>query len=180
MLKTTGAVLLVLVTLFQTACTSLKNRKTDLPDFNAAASPEGLRGHYNNLETDSFSRYASCLWEHLKYRNRRFTPTDSNGVIVIEPAGRKRIKASLLVNDSISQTVTLKGRFENGWFYVKRYYRIIPVPFVFFFVDHHRVRLGKLNNGQLVLDGFEHHFGWILFAGGRDESFTMKFAPVQK
>jgi hypothetical protein len=166
----------IVLLLLQSHCTTLDGRRYTPSNFNAGAS---LDGRYQNSGRDSTGASGGELWQQMYYRGFKKTVHDASGQVIIKEESKTRLQVQWVQNDSVMQSATVKGRYKGGWFYAKRYYRIVPIPVLYFFTENHRIRIGKLEDGRLVVDGYDSRFGWILLTAGTQSYFTYIFNPTR-
>lgn len=140
-----------------------------------------LNGKYANRAPRNNSNGFYSLWFELDYHRKNTDTVPEQAVVQLETLSPKRVKAGLWNNDTLIKTITLKGKIKDGYFSVKRYYNIVPIPFLYFRHNDHKIRLGKTTNGLLVADAAESHGGWILvMAAGYRQQYHAEFSAAEK
>lgn len=174
----TGAAFLFLIT--ASSCINLK--KLQRGDLIAATEKnyEFLEGKYANWSPANNNSYSYSLWQALDFKKNNTFKAPRNSTVTIKALGSNALQADLW-HDSIKiKTVTLKGEYKEGYFSVKRYYRTIPIPIICYLVTDHKIRIGKVMNGDLVLDAADSRFGWILLiSAGSGDKYDAAFPPGQ-
>lgn len=166
--------------LFHSSCVSLKKLERNDLLRSEKNDHEHLNGTYRNNGNKTSGQYAHSLWYELNYSHRDTFKAPENSTVTLEALGHSKIKAMLKKDSAVIKTVILSGKYEEGYFSVKRYYRIIPFPFIYFRHNDHKIRIGKTQNGNLVVDAAESRSGWVLIlAAGFRERYDLQFYQVK-
>jgi hypothetical protein len=171
---------ILVVVLFHSSCVPLK--KLERNDLLRSENNyhEQLNGEYRNYGNKTKGNYLHSLWYELAYNRRGTFKAPENSTVTLEVLSNTKLKAVLKKDSMVIKTVVLSGKYQEGYFSIKRYYSIIPFPFIYFRHDDHKIRMGKTQNGQLVLDAAESHSGWILMmAAGYREQYDLQFNPAK-
>jgi hypothetical protein len=179
-MKNITCTLVMLSILWGTGCVHIKNIQRETLEPLDETGTKTINGRYQNSIPDTAKKYRHSLWAELTGKQKDKYAWIGSSTITLEAISSHQLKATLW-NDSIAvKSKTLKGKYSGGYFYVNRHFKFVPLPFIFFKKDDHKIRVGKLKNGQLVMDVASSGFLWILFfAGGYDDQFDLKFELVR-
>ncbi|MBL7726320.1 MAG: hypothetical protein JNM68_01490 [Dinghuibacter sp.] len=167
--------------LYAQACVPLKNLERNNLLNPGNHSNTFLNGTYANRAPRNNGNGFYSLWFELDYRRNNEDTVPAKAMVQLELLSPRQLKASLWNNDTLLKTITLKGKIKDGYFSVRRYYNIIPIPFIYFRHNDHKIRLGKTTDGRLVADAAESHGGWILvMAAGYRQQYSMQFYAAEK
>jgi hypothetical protein len=173
-------VTILFIALFDSSCVPLKKLERNDLLRSENNHHEPLNGSFRNHGTKTKGNYTHSLWYELNYNRRDTFKAPENSTVTLEVLGNTKLKAVLKKDSMIIKTVVLSGKYQEGYFSVKRYYSIVPIPFIYFRHDDHKIRIGKTQNGHLVVDAAESHSGWILLmAAGNREQYDLQFYPVK-
>jgi hypothetical protein len=176
-LFTAAALLLIIL---NSACVPLKKLERNELVRLETNNHEHLNGTFLNHGAKTKGNYAHSLWYELNYNRRDTFKAPENSTVTLEVLDNTKLKAVLKKDSVVIKTVVLSGKYKEGYFSVKRYYRIIPFPFIYFRHDDHKIRIGKTQSGSLVLDAAESHSGWVLImAAGYREQYDLRFLQAR-
>ena len=136
-----------------------------------------LGGTYRNSIDTSFgeiehSPQRGIQEDRLKLCDRLFLfPPDSgyneNVFIKLNFVSKNDATLEVYNQKGILSSKSIKGKFKNGYFYVKPRVYIIPFFPIYYIHSFERVRIGK-SKDYLVVDHTMNAWGFALFGGGSD------------
>ncbi|MCC6281249.1 MAG: hypothetical protein IT262_11645 [Saprospiraceae bacterium] len=159
--------------LFQ-SCLSMKEMDAVPPMSLPGKDIKQLNGTYENwpvyipgnergddLHKLLFKPYYTYLW--AGERNHA-------GKVGIEVQNDNRLKITYFGDNNLIETRTLKGKYNNGFFIVKRKVRALGIPFLYFSYHERRTMLGINEQQELVVKTGKSDFGNLLIlTGGSNE-----------
>lgn len=161
--------LIIIWSIIFQSCLSMKDMNTAKTNSIIRENQNNLNGIYSNSPNGILNNEAEDLkklllnpfyvyaWEEEK---------DYKGEIKITQISDKKIKVTYFKDDKLVKTKTLKGKFKNGFFIVKRKLRPIGIPFVFYTYKERRIMIGSDKEDNLIVKTGRYDFGMILFFGG--------------
>lgn len=120
-----------------------------------------LDGHYsrNCIKKDSTRIQGNDLfWNFFRKGHHHMIQDENVCSVHLQSLSTKRLKVTYLKNDSIIDSLIMKGRLKNGYFELRGKYFIVPAIF-FNICRTIRFRVGVLENGNLSADYREAAFG---------------------
>lgn len=150
----------ILLSIGLLSCTSFKNYPIKEREISSK-----LEGEYINHSDTLNKHHIRSLWSVLdpKYKDS----TAENSLVKLEIDPEKKITATLLSADTIRKQIQLKGKFkEDGAFYTKRKFSLVPILPILWWYNHRKNRLYILEN-QLVVDEIHDRGGaFLIMANG--------------
>jgi len=172
---------LLLTLIFIIGCKSGKELHqrwgTDLPVKDELALNESFL-----LYGKSSNGYNYNLWRelHLSQGNevtQLSSKEDSTYCVKLKLVNENQILASLIKNDILIDSLQLKGRIENNYFFIDQWNKkVFLIPF-FWTVQQHQTILGRELNESLSVISLGRGMGMILFfgtSGGGTQRFDVK------
>ena len=92
--------------------------------------------------------------------------------IKIDFNSKKRATISMYHNDKFVFSKNIRGKFKNGYFYLRPKIYVIPIFPLVFGYNFERTRMGKTTDGDLIMDYTVNMWGFALFAGSADKGAT--------
>jgi hypothetical protein len=137
-----------------------------------------LNGTYQNYDTATSNQQLD-FWQTLNKKtkdNFKVGIPNNNEFVKLEVLSKTQIKASLLFQDSVIKTTLLKGKFEGNFFSVKKRRKGIVIPFLYVRTRGYKILLAKNNHNQIIINAFDHQFGWILLLhAGHTKPYDMLY-----
>lgn len=139
----------------------------------------------NNLAGVYFNKIDSInninLWD-LFYTSVHFNSNeievDNNALVELKLNNDKNLEVNLISNNSIINSLKLKGIIENEYFSIEKNTVILPLP-LFFFYKENKILLANNTKGDLLLIKGYKESGWFLIMiGGSKEISNFKFKKV--
>jgi hypothetical protein len=132
-----------------------------------------LNGVYSNQPMDSIIFDGSDLKTLLLkpfYTYASDEERDFTGEIELNQLSDKRLMVSYTDETGVRESKTLKGKFENGFFTVRRKFRPIGVPIIWYSYQERRILIGLEDNNLIIKTG-RYEFGQLLliFNGEKEE-----------
>lgn len=93
----------------------------------------------------------------------------SDYLVQLEPINKNTIHLNLIEDSKIIKTRKIKGRYEDGYFYIRRKFIVVPFFPLLFGYRVQRQRIG-LENGHLVVDLRRNIWMSFLVAGRSENS----------
>jgi hypothetical protein len=100
--------------------------------------------------------------------------------IKIDFNSKKKASVSMYHNDKFVFSKNIRGKFKNGYFYIRPKIYVIPLFPVFFAYNFERARIGKTTNDDLIIDYTVNRLGFALVAGGSDNGATSSIYKKKK
>jgi hypothetical protein len=136
-----------------------------------------LDGEYRNQMDSLYGRiehspYRGVPEDRLKLCDRLFLiPPDSgyyqNVVVRLEFISRNKANVKVRNDQGLISSKSIKGKFKNGYFYLRPKGFIIPFFPIYYHHNFERARIGKSVKG-LIVDHTINSWGFALFAGSSD------------
>ena len=174
---------LILIVFLTTGCSSLTNLSSDnysitkinKNDFNK------LNGIYNNYQDTVFGEIIHNPGRAINESDRSLLdrlfisiPDEAysrNTTVELKFISENVAILNAYKNDSLFLTKEIKGKFKEGYFYVRPKIFIIPFFPIFYWHNFERVRIGK-SDKNLIVDHTLKSWGFALVAGGSDDGLT--------
>ena len=154
-------VILFLVDIFFTSCAS---HKISTKNFFPCPNFTDLNGTYLNRDGE-LSRVFPIKSDIVHFFTCEFTGKDS-------------LKLTYRI-DSDLKTICYKGKFKKNFFEIYLSNKFIPIPFLFFLKDVDRLRIGRNEKTDLLIQHYYDHIGWVLlFAAGDTEEDEYSFQNI--
>lgn len=149
-----------------------------------------LNGTYNNLQDTAFGQIVHLPYTGMKEDNRSllnrlflFFPDkgayEKDIFVKIEFTSKKKAVVSAYQHGQIFFTKNIRGRFKNGYFYLRPKVFLIPFFPVLYAHNFERTRFGKVGN-NLIVDHTIKMWGFALFAGGSDSGVSTSIYKTEK
>jgi hypothetical protein len=153
----------------------MKRNKVIISDF----SENNLNGVYHN-KTDLVD--SGSLWD-LLYSSLYFksdkTKIDSDTKVELKFRSNIILEVNLISNDSVVNSLKLRGKIEKGYFSVDKKVFLVPVPF-FFFYRENKILLANNSAGGLLLIKDYIDYGWfIIIFGDSGDTSNYEFKKVK-
>ena len=141
-----------------------------------------IDGIYENMSLQRTDSYVS-LWAVLIKKSQTPSFSDkynlANSKVRLTAQGRNKIKAELIVGDTVKEKLTLRGRVKDNYFIAKRKIVFYGLPFVFFAWYDYNLQFYLSENNELRIDGNNGRLGWIfIIAAGNKEDFNFVFTKM--
>ncbi len=120
-----------------------------------------LNGTYSDINFNEKPKQSSSLYNHFYFRVFN-VGKDSLRFVNLKLINSRKLKVTLLKNDSIVSSKYLKRKLKDGYFVINR--KIRPLPTIYLNVfSSRKCRLGLFNNGNLTTDLNEISWGTGFF-----------------
>lgn len=153
---------------FLTSCSALwSGGKPELPTnvFAELSDITVLNGTYQNktnkeLDENTYKKYKGKLSNifHLS----------SDSVSCINYKFDKENATMVFEIDSVIHKKNYKGKLKNNYFEITLKKKIIPIPFIYFIRQIEKVKIGKDEEGNLLVHYWEDHLGWVIIGAAGD------------
>ena len=104
---------------------------------------------------------------------------ENDVTVKFEFVTKRKANVSAYQHGQIFLSKRIRGRFKNGYFYVKPKIFLIPFFPVLYVHNFERVRIGKIEN-DIVVDHTIKMWGFALFAGGSDSGRSTSIYKTEK
>lgn len=112
-----------------------------------------------------FHNYPDASW--IDENNSVIDPKDKWIKIVFE--SKRKATVSMYNDNKFVFSKNIRGKFKNGYFYLRPKIYVIPlVPLVFAY-NFERARMGKTINNDLIIDYTVKRWGFSIFSGSEDK-----------
>jgi hypothetical protein len=148
-----------------------------------------LNGIYKNSQDTVFGQIVHMPYRGINENNRNlldrlfiFIPDkayENDVTVKFEFISKRQANVSACKNGQIFLSKKIRGKFKNGYFYVKPKVFLIPFFPVFYVHNFERVRIGKVEN-DIVVDHTIKMWGFALFAGGSDSGRSTSIYKTEK
>lgn len=150
------------------SCATLKNAPAAANRVELTADNLHLiNGTYQNNTTNT--AYASEFFWGSFFRKKESDATYSKDskeklpfFITLKAINKKRINATVTVNDSVLKTIKIRGRIRNGYFEQNRKMHVIPTA-ILNVVYSSKFRIGLLSNSNITTDFKKVEVGTVYF-----------------
>ncbi|MFI8605196.1 hypothetical protein ACIGCP_12080 [Cellulophaga baltica] len=154
--------------LFICSCATLK--KTALAPNQIELTAENLyliNGTYEN-NTSEGPPYLDYFWgsylraKEFKIVSKQVNKENKPYLVTLKVLTRKKIRASVTINDSLLKTYTIRGKIKNGYFEQHRKMYILPALLI---NEYHssKFRIGLLKDHKVLTDFKKIEFGTVYF-----------------
>jgi len=140
-----------------------------------------INGCYHRFPIDSFrGNDARNLHRLFSLKVLDFQPEDA--YVRLEIIDERHIKYELVEIDSVIYSKVLKGKLINGEFEFNWRAKILPIIVATIYSDS-KVRLGVLENGNLIIDAKCMEYGLVYFIlptfPGADKDYDQEFERIK-
>ncbi len=182
-------ILLILISLI--GCQPLKNMSSnDYQIVNLKKHDfKKLNGIYKNTQDTVFGQIVHMPYRGINENNRNlldrlfiFLPDkayEENVTVKVEFISKRQANVSAYQNGQIFLSKKIRGKFKDGYFYVKPKIFLIPFFPIFYVHNFERVRVGKVKN-DIIIDHTIKMWGFALFAGGSDSGRSTSIYKSEK
>jgi len=148
-----------------------------------------LNGTYKNSQDTVFGKIAHMPYRGINENNRNlldrffiFFPDkayENDVTVKFEFISKRQANVCAYQNGQIFLSKKIRGKFKNGYFYVKPKIFLIPFFPILYVHNFERVRIGKFEN-DIVVDHTIKMWGFALFAGGSDSGQSTSIYKTEK
>lgn len=140
-----------------------------------------INGTYCILSNKSDPCYRNTLWKQLFWTDKDSINDWKNSIVKLEVLSKSEIKASLINNNIIIHSSSMKYSIKNGHIYFRRNFRLKGVPFILFTIWQSKCRIALNSDNQLNCD-IRSLYGGFLFifgaeTGGQGTFIYIKLSP---
>lgn len=144
----------LLAPLLFAACTPLREIGQPAAQAIDRHAPASLAGQYTNKTPDL---YAPLLWDIVapyqgsrRKGDTRATVTWDSLYIDVDPSSKDKITFNLYDERGLVRSKTIRGKYENGYFYSRQKMVLVPFFPLFFHYNFQRFRVGPADNSLVV------------------------------
>lgn len=178
-MKICYAIFIISLSLLLTSCGALWSggkRELDISAFSKVSDIAMLNGTYQNKadnkpQENTFRGYKGRL------SNIFHLPSDSVKSIDLE--FDKENVIMIFEIDSFLHKKTYRGKLKNNCFEITIKKKIIPIPFIYFIRQIEKVRIGRNEEGDLLIHYWEDNLGWVIMAAGHTYEFEYVFRKME-
>lgn len=161
--------ILILFT-FLTSCASIDDSIFQADDLNHNANLTSFEGQYRNdpLEFNQVKKrgYLSYFdstfffWSHFHLLNEYSLKEKKDMIFKLNFENEKKISASLILQDSVIRTKTIRGKWKDGYFYKNAKFFFSPFIPLLFGYNTSILRFGIDTDGNLICEN-----SWNIYMG---------------
>ena len=150
-----------------TSCGTMKSFKTS--DFSTINCVKSIEGNYLNRNSDRISILS------------RFNIREEANFVTITSENPKEIKLTYFNDSSIIQERVFTGEMKKNYFEIYFLKQQFFIPLLYSSCNIDRVRIGKTNDGKLLIRKFVDQSGTLLFlVGGYSVETPYKFSEAKE
>jgi hypothetical protein len=164
------------------SCVSIKETSNDTAIILTEDNHGLLEGRYSNIAINFkkeevrgrsyLSESTYFLWPIIGYEGKLSTDDREKADIQIDFLSDKKIRVSLMLNDSVLSSKKIKGQFKDGYFYKRPYSVMIPLFPLLYGYNTNRLRFGINTEGNLSMDYAWNTYAFFLVAGRNTKGNT--------
>lgn len=141
---------------------------------NAALFHEQIHKDRKSSQKDSLF----CFWDHFNYKKYDFEKAKEY-IVELKQLSRKKIELRLIAEDRLISKEKIRGKFEDGYFYERSKFFVLPLfPLVYGYANY-RFRLTCDSEKNLIYEGiYKGHFITIL--GGTKSDLQTQSIHLRK
>lgn len=154
-----------------TGCTTFKKAPRENVLALSASDYNKLNGSYHTTP-DSYMPGDNVLWKHL---TRKAGPEgkEHNRTIGIKMISSKRLQVTICDGSTAPQLKVIRGRWKHGYFRLRNQTLLHGVPPLLWNKETTKTRIGKLNNGSIVIDEVRSGMGmFLMFIAGPPDRYS--------
>ncbi len=187
----TNGLLILLILTSSTGCQSLKNMSSNDYQIDNLKKYdfEKLNGIYKNTQDTVFGEIVHKPYRGINENDRNllerlfiFLPDkayEENVTVKIEFISKRQANINAYQNGQMFLSKRIRGRFKDGYFYVKPKIFLIPFFPILYAHNFERVRIGKVEN-DIIVDHTIKAWGFALFAGASDSGRSTSIYKADK
>lgn len=187
----TNSLLIFLILTSIAGCQPLKNMSSNdyLIDNLQKTDFAKLNGIYKNSQDTVFGEIVHMPYRGIDENHRNlldrlfiFIPDKSyekDVTVKIEFISKRQANVSAFHNEQIFLSKKIRGKFKNGYFYLKPKVLLIPFFPILYVHNFERVRIGKVEN-DIAVDHTIKMWGLAFSAGGSDSGHSTSIYKIEK